>query len=343
MINRPEAAIPRITLQNVAELARVGSATVERVLNGRGGVRPATVEKVLAAARALEYPKRLPELHRSMTRIEVLMLHPELSFTARLSRSFERIAASLNPSIVVHRTILDENSPLLIAKRILQPALRRSALVAALPQHPAISEALKTVQGAGVPVIQIISRMKGGGMTYVGIDNDAAGRMAGFLMTGMQRTAGTVAALCHSQIYSVHRDRISGFSDFLARPQASHLKFQQTAFTHDDENEMAKVASDLMRGIPDLVGLYCAGGDYGPLCDLLRRSRKSREICMIGHELTEQSAAALRDGTISAIIDQAPETQARRALDTALHRLGLLETEVDSTPIRFVTITADNL
>ncbi len=306
-------------------------------------MRPETVERVLAAVRRLDYPKRLPERHRGVTRIEVMMLRPELSFTARLSSSFERIAASLDPSIAVHRTILDEQAPHSIAKRILHPTLRRSALVIALPHHPAINEALDKVRNNGLPVIQIVSRTEGADMTYVGIDNEAAGRMAGLMMSGMQRRAGTVAALCHSQIYAVHRDRVRGFSDFMARPAASHLTFQQATFTHDDENEMAKVASELMRGAPDLAGLYCAGGDYGPLCDLLRRSPRLGEICVIGHELTEQSAAALRDGTISAIIDQAPETQARRALDTALHRLGLLETEVDSSPIRFVTITADNL
>ena len=87
------------------------------------------------------------------------------------------------------------------------------------------------------------------------------GRMAGLLTASMQRTAGTVVALCHSQIYAVHRDRVRGFSDFMARPAASHLTFQQTAFTHDDENEIARVASELMRGIPDLAGLYpCAEG-----------------------------------------------------------------------------------
>lgn len=343
MIRNLEAAIPRITLQNVADLAQVGSATAERVLNGRGGVRPVTVEKVLAAARALDYPKRLPEIHSGMTRIEVLMLRPELSFTARLSRSFERIAASLDPSIIVHRTILDEANPLVIAKRILEPPMRRSALLAALPHHPAISEALETVQNNGLPVVQFITQMKSGAMTYVGIDNEAAGRMAGLLMASMQRTAGTVAALCHSQIYAVHRDRVRGFSDFLARTQASHLTFQQAAFTHDDENEIARVAAELMRSIPDLVGLYCAGGDYGPLCDVLRRSRRQPQLCLIGHELTEQSAAALKDGTITAIIDQAPETQARRALDAALQKLGLLESDPDTSRIRFITITAENV
>ena len=321
----------------------MGSATVERVLNGRGGVRPATVEKVIAAARKLDYPKHLPELHRGVTRIEVLMLRPELSFISRLSKSFERISANLHPSISVHRTFLNEGDPISIAKRILNPATRRSALLVALPQHAAIRDALEAVEAGGIPVIQVMTRLEALDVPYVGIDNQAAGRMAGLMMAGMQRAQGSVAALCHSQIYGVHRDRLRGFSDFMPRPQAAHLSFQQAAFTHDDEAEMAKVASQLIRDMPDLVGLYCAGGDYGQLCDMLRSIQSRREICLIGHELTEQSAAALRDGTISAIIDQAPETQARRALDTALHKLRLLETEIDPSPIRFITITADNL
>lgn len=335
--------MPRVTLKSVAEMARVGTATVERVLNGRGGVSPETVEKVLAAARKLDYPKRLPEVHRGVMRIEILMLRPELSFINRLSKAFERIAANLHPSISVHRTFLNESEPRSIAKRIADPATRRSALLVVLPQHPAIRDAVAEVRHRGIPVIQVMTPHEGLDLPYVGIDNRAAGRMAGLMMSGMQPRQGTVAALCHSQIYGVHRERVRGFSEFMARPQASHLNFQQVAFMNDDQMEIAKVASALMRAIPDLNGIYCAGGDYGPLCEHLRRHRVERQICVIGHELTAQSEAALRDGTISAIIDQAPETQARRALDMALHRLGLLETEVDTSPIRFITITAENV
>jgi LacI family transcriptional regulator len=306
-------------------------------------VRPETVEKVLAAARKLDYPKRLPDRHRGVTRIEVMMLRPELSFIMRLSKAFERIGASLHSSIAVHRTILSEGDPAALAKRILDPGMRRSALLVVLPQHPSIRAALEEVAKTGAPVIQVISRMEGVDLPYVGIDNEAAGRMAGLIMSGMQRKPGTVAALCHSQIYGVHRDRLRGFSQFMQRPQASHLRFRQASFMFDDEIEIAKVVADLIQTVPDLAGIYCAGGDYGPLCKMLKRHAKGPEICVIGHELTAQSTEALKEGTLSAIIDQAPETQARRALDLALSKLGLLETEIDPSPIRFVTVTAENL
>jgi LacI family transcriptional regulator len=64
------------TFCDIARHAGVGTATVERVLNGRGGVRPATTERVLAAARALDYPRRLPEVHRGLLRIEVIIVRP---------------------------------------------------------------------------------------------------------------------------------------------------------------------------------------------------------------------------------------------------------------------------
>lgn len=333
----------RVTLKNLAKQAGVGTATVERVLNGRGGVRLELVERVLKAARKLDYAKRLPEQHRGITRIEVLLVRRDLTFLTRLSQSFERIAASLDPSIAVHRTFLEEADPVALAEHITSPKLRRSALIMVAPQHPLVSAAIEQVEAAGQTVVQLVSRFENLKAPYVGIDNKAAGRMAGLLMSGMVRTSGTVIALSHSQIYGVHRDRIEGFSDLMTRPQASHLLFHQVAFTQDDPHEASRIVWSLLRSIPDLVGIYSAGGDYGPLCDMLRRANPQPSICLIGHELTEQSSKALKDGTMAAVIDQAPETQARRALDVALHKLGMLHTSVDPSPIRFVTITAENV
>lgn len=333
----------RVTLKKIAEVAGVGSATVERVLNGRGGVRPALVDKVVNVARQLDYFKPLPAPHRSITRIEVLMLRPELSFVARFSTSFERIAASLDNSILVHRTFIDERNPRAIAERISKPKLQRSALIVLVHDHPLIQAALAAEQAKGLPIIQLVSQMHLPNPTYVGIDNQAAGRMAGVLMTGLQRKAGTVVALCHSQIYSVDRARIAGFSQVVTNPKAAHLQFGLIAFTQDDDDEAAKIVSQLIRNTSNLVGIYSAGGDYGPLCDVLRKQDPTHEICFIGHELTVQTSAALKDGTISAIIDQAPETQARRALDLVLSKLDLLASPVDSNPIRFITITTETL
>jgi LacI family transcriptional regulator len=46
---------------------------------------------------------------------------------------------------------------------------------------------------------------------------------------------------------------------------------------------------------------------------------------------------------MSIVLDQAPEVQARRSIDLALNRLGLIEVEISAEPVRFLTITSENL
>ncbi len=256
---------------------------------------------------------------------------------------FARIAATLDKSVAVQKTFLDEADPLAIADHIANPKARRSALIFAVPEHPAIRKALSATIASGIPVVQIVTRMPGIGAHYVGIDNEAAGRMAGMLMAGLQRRPGQVIAICHSSGYGVHRDRIRGFSDFIERRARSQFDFIQVSLAWDEGRLARNRMQEALRAYPDLAGIYNAGGVNDVLCDVLRRRAKDREICFIGHELDEQSANALRAGVMSAVIDQAPETQARRSIDYMLNKLGLLDQPVDLAPIRFITVTAENV
>jgi LacI family transcriptional regulator len=332
--------VAKPTFLDIARAAGVGTATVERVLNGRGGVSPEKVERVIVAARALDWPGRLPEAHRGISRIDVLLVRPETPFFARLSKAFERIAATLDPSVSVHRTFLDEADPQAIAQRIRAPGMRRAGLIFCVPDHPAIRAALIEVHDAGLPLIQIVTRSCEPA-AYVGIDNYAAGRMAALLLARMGAAPGSVVALCHSQIYQVQRDRIQGFSDYLAWHPRDGLEFVHVLFGHDEDALSAEVLHQALNRWPDLVGLYNAGGGNDGLAAVLRR--RKRALFFVGHELTEESALALREGIMSVVLDQVPEAQARRAMDLILSRLGLLPLAVDNPPIRFVTITSENI
>ena len=334
--------MPRTTFADIAREAGVGTATVERVLNGRGGVRPATTERVLAAARALDYPRRLPEVHRGLLRIEVMLVRPETTFFQRLARAFERIGATLDPSVKVHRTFVDEDDPVAIAARIASPEPRRAGLILAVPDHPAIRDAVRATLGGGVPVVHVVTRADAGMGELVSIDNYAAGRTAALFLARMQATAGTVMALAHP-IYQVHRERIRGFSDYLAQHPRVGLSFCWVGFGRDDAERSSALLRDALRAWPDLVGLYNAGGANSVLCEVLRRQPRGRQLFFVGHELTERSAAALREGVMAVVLDQAPEAQARRAIDLVLSRIGLLDVVVDTAPIRFVTVTAESV
>ncbi|TPE53709.1 LacI family DNA-binding transcriptional regulator [Amaricoccus solimangrovi] len=329
------------TFNDIALRAGVGVATVERVLNGRGGVRPATVERVIAAARALDYPRRLPEVHRGLLRIEILLVRPETGFYARLSRAFERIAATLDPTVRVHRTFLDEADPEGIARRVAQREPRRAGLILAVPDHAAIRAAVAGL-GPDTPIVHVVTRAHESVGELVAIDNRAAGRSAAMFIARMRQRPGTVIAVSH-HIYEVHRARLRGFSDYFAEHGPEGLAFRWIGFTRDDR----RVAGDLLfRAFdlwPDLVGIYNAGGGNTGLIDALRRHPRGRELFFVGHELSEATEAALRDGIMDIVLDQAPEAQARRAIDLMLRRIGLLGMEPDTRPIRFTTVTAESL
>ena len=191
--------------------------------------------------------------------------------------------------------------------------------------------------------MQIVTKISGTKSAYVGIDNYAAGRMAGLLMARMQRRPGKVVALCHSQIYRVHRDRVRGFFDYLMEHGGGDFEPVAALFGHDDGDRNAEQLHEALKRWPDLAGLYNAGGANSALNDVLKRHPRGRDVFFVGHELTERSTRALREGTMDVVLDQAPEAQARRAMDLVLAALNLHDLPVENPPIRFVTFTAENL
>ena len=334
------ASAAKPTFRQIADLAGVGTATVERVLNGRGGVRPATAARVIVAARQLDWPGRLPGLHRGLNRIEVVLVRPDSNFYARLARAFRRIGATLDPAVQVQITFLDEGDTAAQVRHIARPERPRAALVIAAPDIVGLRDALGQVIAGGLPVVQVVTRIVPDA-AYVGIDNRAAGRMAGLCVGRLANRAGPVIALCHSPGYEVHRMRLQGFSDYLARHPAADRPFVHLAFHHDSRDLARRRLHEILEDWPDVAAIYNAGGGNTAVLDLL--GQRAPGVFFVGHELSDVSEAALRNGVADVILDQAPEAQARRAIDLVLVALGLTDQVVDNPPIRFTTITAETL
>lgn len=335
----------KVTLAELAREANVGIATVERVLNARGNVSIETAERVAVAARRLGCDRRIPDRYHGVIKIEVIMMRPDTPFFARLSQAFARIAATLDSSIIVHRTFLDELDPHGLARHISNPGFRRAGLIIAAPDHLKVRASLREAKTAGVVIVHIVSRIGDDEQDiFVGIDNYAAGRSAAHYMTRMLgHRLGSLVALCHSGVYEVHRERVRGFSDYLSEHGNPAHVFTDVMFGLDDRLRSAEVFEDTVRQRGDIIGVYNAGGANSGIASVLERHDRSKAIMWIGHELTDESTQWLKAGTMSIVFDQAPETQARRAIDVVLRRIGFIATEVSSEPVRFLTITSENL
>jgi LacI family transcriptional regulator len=334
----------KVTLADLAREAKVGSATVERFLNSRGNVRPDTAERIALAARKLGYDRPLPKRYQGIVRIEAILMRPDTPFFTRLNQAFARIGATLDPTVIIHRTFLDELDPQGLARHIAQPGFRRSGLIIAAPDHPEVKARLREAQAAGVAVVQIVSRMGHGDEVFVGIDNYAAGRSAAYYMTHMLKPrAGRLVVLCHSGVYDVHRQRVRGFSDYLEQSGDRAHRFALVIFGLDDRLRSAEVFEDALNQYSDIIGVYNAGGANSGVATVLERRGLGQSVMWIGHELTANSRRWLEAGLMNIVFDQAPEIQARRAVDIILQKIGFLDVEVSNEPVPFLTINSENL
>lgn len=352
-----ESRRKRATLRDIAALAGVGTATVERALNNRGNVRPETCRRILTVARDLDYFPSLPDLHRGVLRIDVLLVRPETLFYSRLNRAFATLAASLGKDIQIHRSFVRESDTQAFAARIRHAPYPRSALILASPSHPEILDALRDGACHDMPVIQIMTRNLPE-LPYIGIDNYAAGRTAahclsrgltmnGRSMGGLETGEGvhkpqSLIALCHSMAYANHRERIAGFSSYLTERPGNGVFLKEVLFDRDDPEEAARLVHHAILNDPDLAGFYTAGGDNLRIGDVLRH-HTSRKLLWVGHEINDITRQCLIDGIMDFAIDQTPEAQAGLALTLCLQKLGVLPRLIGVEAPKFRLVTSENL
>jgi LacI family transcriptional regulator len=336
------ASRPRF--RDIAGEAGVGTATVERVLNARGNVAPQTVLRVIAAARKLGYDRALPPLYHASVRIEVVLVRLDTPFYARLNREFVAAPASADKALILHRSILEEATPEAIAARIRQAAAERAGLIVVVQDHPAIVAALRACDARGLPVVLLVSDVQYGGRAiYVGIDNESAGRTAGFFMRHLLGgRSGRVLTLCHGGGYLVHRQRLIGFSQYFPDPD-DRLAHGCCLMGRDADDLSCAVVREALKADAGIVGLYNAGGGNDGVDRALRESGRAGDVVFIGHEVSPGSRAALAAGRMMLAIDQAPELQVRRAIEIMEALLGLRPAPPDCSPIGFRVVTPENL
>lgn len=307
---------PRITLHDVARLAGVGSATVDRVINERGNVSDDVRQQVLQAARDLGLKRLLPISHHRMVRINVILARPELPLIRRMGIEFRRLSDRMDHSVSIHRTTLDDESATTIAEALLRSPC--DAAVVYAQDHPLIRDAIADLAARGKPVVTMISDLPGSArLAYAGTDHSKAGRSAGYFLSRMARP-GPVIVLCNHLGFQSHADRVRGLTDNLAS-FAQEFAVVQVVEGGDDPVRSEARLKDAFRAHPDAVAVYNVGAANRGVVAAIRAGLLQQPPVFIGHELTEFTWESLRAGLMTLTIDQSPELQAQFAIDVLLN------------------------
>lgn len=312
--------VRRATVHDVARAAGVSLATVDRVLNGRPGVRPMTAEKVEAAIRDLDFRRDLSASLLARARdLRVLFLIPDgrNEFMDSLRSAISRRGRAAQAERL---SLLAESYPafdsVALAARIdaLEPRGCDCVVVVAT-EDEVVGAAVDAAVRRGVAVMTLVSDVPGSARRFfIGIDNVAAGRTAASLM-GRFCPRGKIGVIAGSLHLRDHRERLEGFRAVLAG-EFPHLALVGPLEGFDDAARTEGAVMALLAEHDDLGGLYNLGAGNGGLIAALARG-SSRQLRVIAHELSAPTRTGLRKGLIDVVLDQNPDGEIRAAVAAA--------------------------
>lgn len=309
-------ARPQMT--DIAEVAGVSLATVDRVINRRKGVKERTRHHVLAVAAELGYMTgEEAETAAAGRPMNIAVLLPA-GTNPYLRLLGDRVRARLEKGGAGEPNLRCLFIKSFHAGDLAEALLRQSGWADAIAffaiEHPEVREAAARVSAAGVKLVTIVSGIGSGNeIDFVGLDNRAVGRTAGLLLGRLSGGgSGSVALVAGSRHYRAHSDREAGFLSILEEmfPDKRVVGMREG---HDDAAENYRHTQTLLEQCPDLVGIYNVGGSSGGITRALVEAGR-QDIVFIGHGLTPDTRKALIDGTMDAVFDLDPDTLIDRSI-----------------------------
>lgn len=294
----------RPKVATVAARAGVSTATVDRVINRRGGVHHKTVARVEQAIREIVgAPRSVALIADAPQRFDALLSGERGGGTKALADAFARVAEETGVSIEI--SFVETMNPAALAERLRVCAERGSSGVAVqVLDHALVREAVADLARVNIPVVTVLTDIAGvDRLGYFGLDNRAAGRTAGLLMGRFCRGTGKLAVVWGGQLYRSHEERESGFRSVLRseRPDLQSVEL----ITGNDNPDMTRArVREALAAHPDLVGIYCVGGGVAGAADAIEQAGLAPQIVLIGHNYNPETKPYLLSGTIHALVHQ---------------------------------------
>ncbi|PSK86318.1 LacI family transcriptional regulator [Limimaricola soesokkakensis] len=339
----------RPTVHDVARVANVSLSTVDRVLNGRDGVRAATQERVRAAMKQLGYERDLMAANLSRKRIyKIRFVIPDgpNSFMRNLAAELEtqaRIALRDRTEISVSLVPPFDG-------RALGAELRRTreteadGVVMVATESAEVRQAVSELRAAGIQVVTLISDLSASARGhFVGIDNVSAGRTAaGLLGRFCAGRPGRIAIVAGSMLVRDHVERRLGFEQVM-HSEFPELKLLPPIESGDEAARVDRLLTDQLREHPDIIGIYSLGGGNRGLRDALDRAGADPRPMVVVHELTDQSRVALQDGMFDAVLQQDIRKEVTSALVIIRNLIEAMPIDAETGRIHTEIFLRDNL
>lgn len=321
----------KTTAKDVARAAGVSAATVDRVLNGRGGVDRDKERRVIEWARKLSLDRALRRRPSRALRIAVLIQAPDNPFYAAVQSAFaaaNHAYGDFNMQFFTHH--FDAGRRAILPRVIRDLGAGYDGLILTVPQGDAVADAIREVS-ARIPVVTLATDVRDcGRQAYVGPDDRRAGRVAGDLMGRFLGPRGGEVVMIAGLLSLIgNEEREMGFRSVL-RERYPACRVAVVLESQERAERAGELVRDAFLASPNIRGVYNVSAG-APVVVAALKALGRQDVVFITHELTPDRRELLRQGLIDAIIDQNPEFEVRAAIETMARLTGRLEGSSSTT------------
>jgi LacI family transcriptional regulator len=290
-------------IREIAVQAGLSEATVDRVLNDRGGVRAGTVQEVHQAIADLQRQRTQLRLGGRTFVIDVVM-HAPRRFCEAVRAALEAELPLLRPAVLRARFTFRESAPVAELVDTLDRIGARGShgVVLKAPDVPEVAAAVERLVRRGIPVVTLVTDVPTSPrLAYVGIDNRSAGATAAYLVgQWLGDRPGNVLVTLSSSFFRGEEEREMGFRAAMRSLQPARALVDITESQGLDDVLRDQVLAAL-RADPSIVAVYSIGG--GNLATVSAFEALGRDCAVfVAHDLDADNLALLHRRRLSAVL-----------------------------------------
>ncbi|MBQ3392612.1 MAG: LacI family DNA-binding transcriptional regulator [Lachnospiraceae bacterium] len=298
----------RVTINMIAERAGVSRGTVDRVLHNRPEVAPEVREHVLEVAKLMGYIT--PNHGHKDSYVIGVVLPGNRWFDDNLKKEWmsgvqdaREIVEPLGYRVEVVECDTDIPGDIVEALENLRKQNPAGIAMTGMDTDN-VRACIDRFEEDGVPVITYNSDLPGSKRTcFIGPDPYKSGRVAANMMFRRIGKSDRILAVAGNLDYSAHHARIRGFIDACKEAGIS----EKQIIVRESHNEYIltyDIVSKALSEIPELKAVYMANENIAACADALGDERNSREIMIVGNDLTLVTKKLLTEDKIDFIVEQ---------------------------------------
>ena len=312
-----------MTIREIAVECGVSTATVDRVINGRGKVRPDTEARVLAALEKAGYTKNIAAralaIRKASPAIGVVISSEGNPFFDEVLAGVHRAETELMDfGVSVKMKTMRGYHPEEQLKLIEKLAARVSALVLHPIDDPRVTAKIAELANRGIPTITINSDLEHSERRcYVGSDYITGGETAAGLMRLATYGKRRLGILTGVDTLLGHRQRLYGFESHL-RTNCPRIEIVARRSAEDDDAKSYAATRTMLRADPMIDTLLLIAAGLEGVCEAVHELKLEKRIRLFAFDHIPATEAMMKSGLLRAVVCQQPFQQGYQAVRSAL-------------------------